>query len=191
MTNIQALVTAIVVEVVIVLLVARRSYAMSQGVRYSSARLVILPAVIGVLWAFTELESLLLTPWALPYLVVVDTLILFASLFWFAKVAEQATEFYEAPAGVWNYRIPFQITVLFLVAFLVRLVLAVALFPSSLEFGPPPGGFPPAGQQAVLAVIDAIFSLSVGLLIGRTFGIRRKGISKGTAAASAPGPASP
>jgi len=159
---------------VIALLVIRRSYAMTQGVPYSAPRLVVLPALILVLWGVSELESVLLTPWALPYLIALDFAILVVTTFAFTGIAERMTRVDSGPAGSWSYQIGFSLAALFVGAFVIRLSVAVALFPSSLEFGSPPGGFPPIQQQAVLGIIDALFSVSVGLLVGRSLGISRK-----------------
>lgn len=166
--------TAILIQAVIVLLIARRSYAMSQGVPFSRVRLLLLPILILVLWGVSELESIFLTPWAVPYLIVVDVAILAGTSVGFAPVAERMTSVGRDAAGNWTYRISFTLAALFLLAFVARLALAVALFPSSLQFGAPPSGFPAAAQQSVLAVIDAIFSLSAGLLVGRSLGVLRK-----------------
>jgi len=166
--------TAIFVQVVIALVIVRRAYAMSQGVSYSVARLVFAPALIMFLWLVSELESILLTPWALPYLIVADTAILVVAAIGFARVSKAATEVTRDDSGGWSYRIGFATAVLYLVVFLARLAVAVALVPSSLEFGASPSGFPPVGQQVVIAGIDAAFSVSAGLLIGRSIGVVRK-----------------
>jgi len=165
---------AILIQTVIVLLIARRSYAMTQGVTYSGPRLIILPALIVVLWALSELESILLTPWALPFLIVLDLVILVLAALAFTGVAERMTVVERGPAGGWTYRIGFSLAALFVGAFIVRVAVAALLFPSSLEFGSPPGGFPPIQQQTVLAIIDALYSMSAGLLVGRSLGIHRK-----------------
>jgi len=166
--------TAIFIQLLIVLIVARRSYFMAQGVPYSGARLAVLPALILVLWTVVELESTLLTPWALPYLIALDVSIVVVTALVFTPVAERMTQVTRDPSGGGSYRIGFALAALFVGAFIVRLAVAVALFPSSLEFGTPPGGYPPVQQQLVLAVIDAIFSLSAGLVLARSIGIRRK-----------------
>lgn len=165
---------AIAIQVVIVLAVVRRSYAMARGVAYSTLRLAVLPGVILVLWVLSELESILLTPWALPYLILVDLLILVATVALFAPVAERATRVSRPPGEPGTYQIGFSIAALFLLAFVARLAVAVALYPGALVFGSPPGGYPPMNQQIVLAAFDAIFSFSVGLLIGRSLGIYRR-----------------
>lgn len=166
--------TSVLVSVLIALAVARRSYAMTRGVPYAAWRLVVLPVLIGVVWVATILESLLLIPWSLPYLVALDVALLLASAFVFTGIAERHTVAYRDERGVWHYRIGFALAGLFLGLYLVRLGVAVALFPTSLEFGSPPGGYPPFPQQLVLAVIDALFSTSVGLLLGRSAGAARK-----------------
>ncbi|HKS59914.1 MAG TPA: hypothetical protein VJS68_03960 [Thermoplasmata archaeon] len=167
-------ITAIIIQVVIVLVVIRRSYRMTVGVPYSGLRLLFLPALILILWVLDELESLFLTPWAVPYLVALDLLILVATALTFTNLAARMTHVYRDPSGRWSFRIGFSLAGLFIAAFAIRLALAVVLFPSALVFGAPTGGFPPAEQQAVLGVIDGIFSLSAGLIVGRSLGIHRK-----------------
>jgi hypothetical protein len=147
---------------------------MTQGVPCSAARLVVLPALILVLWGVSELESILLTPWALPYLVALDFVILLATSFATIGIAERMTKVSPGRPGSRTYQIGFSLAALFVGAFVIRLSVAVALFPSSLEFGSLPGGFPSVQQQVVLGVIDALFSVSVGLLVGRSLGIARK-----------------
>jgi hypothetical protein len=169
-----ALIAPIVIQLVIVAVVVRRSYLMSQGVPYSVFRLVAVPVLLLILWAATEAASTLLTRWALPYLIAADTAILVVTAVAFAGVAQQVTHVSADVQGNWNYRVPFAITGLFLAAYVARLVLTVALFPQSLVFGALPSGYPPESQQVVLAVVDGIFSISVGLLVGRSVGIYRK-----------------
>ena len=166
--------TAIVIQVAIVLVILRRSYAMTQGVPYSKLRLVALPALILILWGLSELESTLLTPWAFPYLIALDLAILIGTALGFTPVAERMTEVNRDPSGNLSYRIGFSLAALFVGAFVIRITVAVALFPSSLEFGSPSGGFPPLGQQVVLGVIDALFSVSAGLILARSMGIQRR-----------------
>jgi hypothetical protein len=180
--------TAIFIQVVIALLIVRRSYRMTQGVPYSATRLIALPILILILWGASELESILLTPWALPYLVALDLAILVGTALAFAGVAQRMTQVYRGPSGSWSYRIGFSLAALFLVAFVLRLAVAVALFPSSLEFGSPPGGSPPVAQQVVLAVIDGLFSMSAGLLVGRSIGVHRKLQGAQASAARTEGP---
>lgn len=166
--------TAIVIQLIIVLVIVRRSYAMAQGVTYSLARLILLPVLIVVLWAGSELESVALTPWAVPYLILGDTALLVATAAAFTGVAERRTHVGRDDTGRPTFQIGFGLAAIYLVSFLVRLGLAATLFPASLEFGAPPTGFPPANEQIVLAVIDAVYSVSAGLLIGRAIGIHRK-----------------
>lgn len=169
----SSLLLTVAIELVIVLAVVRRSLRMSQGVPYSGARLVILPVLLLVLWAVTELESVLLTPWAVPYLIAADAALVVVSSVLFAGTARRLASVYRGPAGVLSYRIGFSVTVVFLVIFLARLVLAAVLFPASLSFAAP-SGYAAPDQQIVLAVIDAMFSVSIGLLLGRAIGVYRK-----------------
>lgn len=146
---------------------------MTKGIVYSEFRNLVVPVVLLILWAASELQSTLLTPWAVPYLIVLDLVILVGTAYFFTGIAERRTEV-KVLNGSANFRIGFGMVALFLGAFVVRLALAALLFPNSLAFGSPPGGFPPTDQQTILAAIDVIFSFSVGLLVGRAIGIRRK-----------------
>ncbi|MCI4352651.1 MAG: hypothetical protein L3K14_04605 [Thermoplasmata archaeon] len=166
--------TAILIQFVIVLVIIRRSYAMTQGVPFSSLRNAAVPALILILWGVSELESFFLTPWARPYLIPLDVAILIGTSLAFTPVAERMTLVSRAPSGDWSYRIGFSFAALFVGAVVIRVTLAAALFPSSFEFGSPSGGFPPMQQQVVLAIIDAVFSVSAGLLVARSIGIQRK-----------------
>jgi hypothetical protein len=166
--------SAIFIELVIALVIIGRSVAMTRGVSYSLARIILMPILILILWGVSELESLLLTPWAWPYLIPLDIAILVATALAFTPVAERMTDVTRDAAGGGTFRIGFSLAALFLGAFVVRVAIAVALFPSSLEFGAPPGGFPPMQDQVILAVIDALFSFSAGLLLARSIGIQRK-----------------
>ncbi|HEV2449938.1 MAG TPA: hypothetical protein VGU43_05995, partial [Thermoplasmata archaeon] len=103
-----------------------------------------------------------------------DSAILILTAVAITSVAERMTQVRTEPAGTLSYRIGFSLAALFVGAFVLRIALAVALFPTALEFGSPPGGYPPPPQQFALGLIDALFSASVGLLIGRSIGISRK-----------------
>lgn len=175
--------TAIVVQLIIVLFIVRRSYRMAQGVPYSLARLLLVPILILALWGASELGAILLIPWALPYLIVLDAAILVATAALLTGVAEGMTRVTRDPSGAASFTISFSLAAIYLATFLVRLGLAAALFPSSLEIGAPVGGYPPYDQQLVLAAIDAVYSLSAGLLVGRAIGIYRK-IARAPAAAA-------
>jgi hypothetical protein len=166
--------TAILIQVVIVLIIIRRSYLMTKGVPYSATRLAALPVLILILWVVSELESILLTPWAVPYLIALDLAVVIGTALALTSVAERMTQVVLEPTGSGTFKIGFSLTALFVGAFLARLTVAVALFPSSLEFGTSPGGFPPFQQQVVLGVIDAILSFSAGLVLARSIGIRRR-----------------
>lgn len=160
---------------------------MATGVPYSGARLAIIPVLLLFLWAATEAESVVLTPWALPYLIALDLAILLGTAVGFLPVAARMTHVVRDPAGSGSYRVSFSLAALFVVAFVVRFAAAVVLFPSSLEFGQPVGGYPPMSQQLALVGVDALFSFSVGLLVARSFGIWRKWTATG-ASATPPNP---
>jgi hypothetical protein len=180
----SAVATAVLIQLIVILIIARRSYAMTRGVPYSTFRIALLPGVLLALWVVYELESLLLIPWAFPYLNALDLAILVATAFAFAPVAERMTVVNRDGRGGGTIRIGISLAALYLGAFVIRVAVAVALFPNSLVFGSQPGGFPPLAQQIVLAVIDALFSFSAGLALARSVGMRRKWVKAGTASPS-------
>lgn len=170
----QAELTAIVIELLIVAVIARRSYALSQGVAYSPVRLALSPIVVLALWAFTELEAVVLIPWALPYLLGADTGIVLATTLGMVPYAAKHTTVSSDPTGARTVRLGPTLAVLFFVVFLARILVALALFPSSLGVGGAPSAALPGAQQLLLAVIDGMLSVSVGLLLARSLGIARK-----------------
>jgi hypothetical protein len=177
----SAVATAVLIEVIVILIIARRSYAMTQGVAYSTLRIAVLPGLLLAIWVLYELESLLLIPWAFPYLNALDLAILVATAFAFAPVAERMTVVNRDASGHGTIRIGITLAALYLGAFVIRVAVAVVLFPNSLVFGSQPGGFPPLPQQVVLAVIDGLFSFSAGLAVARSVGMRRKWVEAGKA----------
>ncbi|HEV2317761.1 MAG TPA: hypothetical protein VGV89_09360 [Thermoplasmata archaeon] len=166
--------TALAIEALIVLVIARRSYSLTQGVPYSPVRLAASSVLILFIWTVSELEAFALTPWAFPYLIGIDVAILVAASLASIPVAARHTEVTRTAGGGGTVRIGFAFAAIFLVLFVARIAIEAALFPGALSFGPPPSGYPPVDQQAVVAIVDALFSLSAGLLVGRSLGIRQR-----------------
>ena len=178
---------AIGIQLLVALAIVRRSYSVSQGVPFSAARVLVSPVLIVVLWAVTEVESIALTPWAVPYLISLDASVLGASAYAFTGVAERRTVAWRDPKAGWMYRTEFSLALLFLGAFLLRLIVTAVYFPAALQTGVSVAGFPPGPQQAAIAGVDALFSMSAGLLIGRSrAALRRVRAAQASAGNEAP-----
>src|SRR5690348_12505594 len=138
----SGLIITVAIQLLFVLIVVRRSYQMSKGVSYSTLRVMAVPVLLLLLWALSEYESTVLAPWAIPYLIALDAGIVAAAAWWFAPIAQRATQFFQGESGDWRFRIDFSVTAVFLVAYLVRLAIADVLFPASLSFGGGPPAYP-------------------------------------------------
>lgn len=165
---------AVAIELIVVGLIARRSIALARGVPYSPVRLALAPVVVLALWAITELEALAWLKGDGPYLLAADAAIVLATTWMIAPMAARQTTISESPQGGRTVRLGMALAAGFFVVFLARIVVVLVLLPASLEFGAPPSGGLTSVQQVVLAGIDALLSLSVGLLLARSLGIVRR-----------------
>jgi len=160
------------------LFVLRRSYRLTQGVRLSTARLVVLPAFYVLIYA-GELASVSFvgaTSSIAPLTYVslaVDALLLVAGVVLAYQYTRRHVELYRAPGQTdWSYRLNPFLPIVYVVLFLIRVGIETALL------GVSPFEFPTAASIAGLsslslllfAVVDALWGLSTGFLIGRSVG---------------------
>jgi hypothetical protein len=165
-----ALEEAIAVELIIILLVARRAYLMYRGVAYSPQRLYLMMALYGFLVAITLAETFSLFPW---YATVADLAIVAVTAWLFTGHAA-STVIFEGPPGARKYRLPITLVLVYLVLFGIRLALEAGYFPTLIETGvAPAAGTISTFAYVALAVVDALFAFSAGLLIGRSLGVIR------------------
>ena len=183
----SSLTPTLVILVLIVLIMARRTYAVARGTRYSAARLFGFAGFSAAIFALFASSTLYVasvewgtTAYVLlaPYLGVVAAA---------AVVAEprvrQLVRFEERDGGSPYYRLPFVVPLISFVLFLARLtvefvVLGVAFFASATV----PTSLP-AASLAVLVGFDLSYGASVGLLLGRATGVYRAHEARGRAAA--------
>jgi len=170
--------TALIVLLVIVFILARRTYLMLHGTRYSAARLFGFAGFYVLLFvalAFTTLYAavaawgsdadLLLVPYvAVP--VVAAALVV--------PYVRRIVQFEQREGGEWYYRLPWHIPLLYLTLFVVRIVAEFAVFGvAGLVFTFPLPAPPSAGALVILVVVDLLFGLSLGLLVGRGIAVYR------------------
>lgn len=187
--------SAVFVLVLIVLLLARRTYLSITGARYSAGRLfgftgfyLLLFAVLGSTTIYLALASWGTVGWLLlaPYAGVV----LGAAALAIPHV--RATVRFESRGeGRWYYRLPWVVPVAYLVLFVLRFGVEVALFgPSTVaSFTLPTSA--PSGAVVVLIAVDLLFGVSMGLLLGRAVGVYLAFQSKPEARTLAPSPPLP
>ena len=169
--------SAILFLVIIVAIMIRRTYALSQGTPYSTARVFGYGAFSMVLFALFAASTIYVAvgSWGpigyalvAPYIGVVIGSALIAE-----PRIRRLVKFEERAGGVLYYHLPIVVPVLNLVLFVVRLGIEIWLFGlstiTSFQF---PTSLP-IGALEILIAFDLLFGISIGLLIGRGLAVHR------------------
>jgi hypothetical protein len=167
-----ALATAIAVEVLLAVWLGVRSYGSYQGRIYSSTRVLVFPVLIILLYAGTEVETVATVPWAFPLWTIVDIVVMVASALATLPFAERLVRVSKRYDGQWYYQYGIELIAFYLGLWIVRLALAAYFDPGSIEFVPPTGALS-ATASDVVVLIQALFSVSSGLVVGRAIGTYR------------------
>ncbi len=160
---------------ILVVVLARRTYAMVTGTRYSIGRLFGFTAfyvfLFGVL-AFSTLYGAVAS-WGLDAIWLVLPYVVAGALVVAEPYVRRIVRFERRDHGSWYYRLPLLVPVLYLGLFVLRFGAEILLFgvsaatsfllPTSL----------PTGLLVTLVAIDLLFGVSVGLLLGRAIGVYR------------------
>jgi hypothetical protein len=168
--------TSLIILALFVLIIARRTYSMIQGAPYSEVRLFafgIFAVVLFGAFAATTLYVAIgvwgMLAWALlvPYVLVI-----LASAGVTAPHVRKVVRFERREGGQLYYRLPWLIPVLYLVLFVARLGVEIALFgiAALVTFSLPTSL--PIDLLVVLIGFDLLYGASLGLLFGRGIGIR-------------------
>jgi len=175
--------TSVVLFAIIVLIIVRRVIGMVRGSAVRPARMFAVAALLVGLLAFT----LLLSNGQLPvWAYAVDAAVLVvASVLATGWVRRRVV--LDWKDGAWTYRLGPLLPVVYLVLFVVRLTLDIVVLGTNPFAGTPPSPAPLTGYTlGIVAVVDALFAFSTGLLVGRTVGVYLE-----YRARSAAGPPSP
>lgn len=157
--------------VVVVFIFIRRIIASVHGTRLTVARLAIYAGVVAAIFALTVATGYGALPW---YSFPADVAVVLASAFLGANHVASRVEVYEDPPGQWRYRLGPLIPIVYLLLFVTRLLLDfLVLVYNPLSFSAIPGSLSPA-TQAVFVVVDLLFAVSTGLVVGRTIGVYRR-----------------
>jgi hypothetical protein len=168
--------TGVFILAILVLILVRRTYLLSQGTPYSGARVfgygafsTFLFVIFGASTIYVAVSTWGWAALALlaPYAAVV------VGAAWIARPRVQARVTFERREnGLLYYRLPVIIPVLTLVLFVIRATVEILLFglnalvtftfPTSVS----------AGTLVILIAVDLVFGSSIGLLYGRGFGVR-------------------
>lgn len=167
---------AIVVLLLFVFIIARRTYLMVQGTRYSSGRLFVFAAfyiLLFVAFAFTTLYAALGYWGSDTYLLsVLYVAVPVAAAVLARPYVRRTVRFEERGDGQLYYRLPWHVPTLYLALFITRVVAEFAVFGvAGLLFTFPLPAPPSVGALLVLVVVDLLFGFSLGLLLGRGVGV--------------------
>jgi hypothetical protein len=161
----------VVVLALFVLIIARRTYGLVVGTPYSPERLAIFAGFYILLYVFAIYSTFS----ALPiYSTVLDVGLLAAAAVISIPYVERIVVLELRTNGLWYYRLPLLIPVLYLVLLVARLSVDIAVLgvnPFAFTIGAPLSLTPI--QSIVLTVVDALFSVSTGILVGRSVAVYR------------------
>lgn len=152
-------------------LVGVRTVRMMRGAPVSGARLVGFGLLYVVLFASVLLVDVALLPW---YSYALDAVAIVAAIAVAVPYVGRRVVLERRPDGQWVYRLGALLPVVYLVLFLVRILVDLLLVGAS-PFGGPTGSggsvvLSPTAAGALIAV-DALFSFSAGLLLGRNVAV--------------------
>lgn len=164
-----ALEDGLVFEVLIIFLVGRRAFRLVNGVTYSEGRIMTSVVLYALLFAVTLLEVYLLLPW---FTLVADVGIVAFGALVFVGHAERTVVFEQKRKGVWVYRLPVLVSLIYVVLWIARLGIDLVYFPQVLEFSAVTS-VPSTDAVVALALVDGLFALSTGMLFGRSWGVIR------------------
>jgi len=179
-----------------VVILARRTYLMVQGTRFSVGRLFAFAGfyvLLFVAFAFTTLYSALAFWGAVTYLLLVPyAAVPAAAALLAAPYVRRTVQFERRGDGAWYYRLSWHIPVLYLSLFIARTVAEVAVFGiAGILFAFPLPAPPSVAALLILVAVDLLFGFSLGLLLGRGAGVVRAHRDLPKDPASAPPPPLP
>jgi hypothetical protein len=154
-------------EALLIVWIGFRSYSSYRGRAYSAARVLVFPVLILLLFLLTEFETISTVPWAFPVWTGVDLAVLVAAALATLPLAPRLVQVERRDDGGWYYRYGIELIAFYLALWVVRLGLAIYFDPASIEFVPPTGAPLSATASDVLVLIEGLFAISSGLVIGR------------------------
>jgi hypothetical protein len=161
--------TAIIVLVLVSLILVRRIYLMIRGTVGNPARLFATAGLVVLLFAFTVGVGAAQSP---LYFVGLDLGLLVLSSFLSTQYVLSHVRFERRPPSqALYYRLEPWIPLAYLLLFFARIGVSVAVLgPGVLEFAPVTGSLA-TGALVILQVVNALFAVSTGLLVGRSLGV--------------------
>jgi hypothetical protein len=160
-------------EAIIAVVILARSIRNYRGRPLSVALLVSFPALTVLLWLSAEAATAFSIPWTYPWWILLDGGVVALGALLTVPFARRLVKVYRAPDGTWMYRYHLGLIAFYLSSWVARVALAAYFDPSSLEFTPTSGPPLSAVSSEAMQLVEGLFSLSTGLVIGRSVGTYR------------------
>lgn len=167
-----------IVLVLIVLLLVRRTVRQLYGTPYSTGRLFVFAGfyvlLFAVLGAGTLYGAVGLWGVRAELLIPLYVAVPIAAAVAVVPHVQRTVRFETRADGRRYYRLLWQLPVLYLALFIIRLVAELIVYGPTLAFATYPPPAPPSVSGLLLLVaVDLLFGVSLGLLIGRGVGVYR------------------
>ncbi len=167
----------VIVILLIVALLVRRTVLQMQGTRYSAGRVFGFGAfyvlIFGLLGAGTILAAVVAWGTVAYSLIALYVAVPVVGALLAAPYIQRIVRFDRRQGGAWYYELPWHVPVLYLVLFIIRFGAEIVIFGPSAFFIEYPVVVPSTLALVVLVVVDILFGASLGLLLGRAFGVYR------------------
>jgi hypothetical protein len=161
----------IIFLVLLVAVLARRFYQSVRGAKLTPASLIAFAGIFFALFALTVVTGYVLYPkYALGGLLV-DAVVFVPAAYLGIRYTRRKVEVWQRPDGVWMYRLGVVIALVYLALLAARLLLdifVIGINPFGSTTTTPTLS---AVAAASLLVVDALFAVSTGLLVGRNLGV--------------------
>jgi len=166
----------VVLLVLLIAIIARRTVLQIQGARFSLGRLFVFAGFYVLLFvalAFVTLYAAVVAWGPNAYVLIAPYVAIPAvAAYLAAPYIRRIVRFELRANGEWYYRLSWHIPVLYLALFTARLVAEIAVFGlAGVEFTLPPPAPPSVGALEILVGVDLLFAVSLGLLVGRGIGV--------------------
>lgn len=155
---------------VFALLIGRRVVGMVRGAPLSIGRLAAFAAVYLALCALALGADLLIEPW---WVGVVNAAIVVGIALTLPSAIESSVAVYRGPGGGWYFKLGMWVPLVYLTLFIGRIAIEIGVL------GIDPFAYSPFSvaftteQRILLAVVDALFAVSTGLLLARSLAVYR------------------
>lgn len=155
---------------VFALIVGRRVVRMVQGAPLSVGRLVAFAAVYLALCALALGTDVLIEPW---WVGLIDAALIVGIALTLPSAIESSVSVYRGPGGGWYYKMGVWVPIVYLVLFIARIVIEIGVLGiDPFAFSPFTASFT-TQQLTLLALVDALFAVSTGLLVARSVAVYR------------------